>query len=106
MTTFRIILFSAAALFVAFNMSGCTPSSAARQSIEWGTVESRKEIPLARDMHSYYEHALRPDVEERIVVRLDDGSEVTVTDDGETHFEPGQRVRVFVGARGVFLFQS
>lgn len=87
-------------------LSGCTPSSAARESIAWGTVESLKEIPLALDIHSYYEHPLRPDVEERIVVRLDDGSVVTVRDDGETAFEPGQRVRVFIGARGAFLFQS
>jgi ABC-type uncharacterized transport system auxiliary subunit len=96
----------AALLAVTALLSGCTPSSASRESIAWGTVESRQEISLAQDMHSYYEHPLRPDVQERIVVRLDDGSVVTVIDEGESRVEPGQRVRVFVGARGAFLFQS
>jgi len=59
-----------------------------------GVVESVQPVPR--------KDPLQPDVFEhasRLVIRLDDGAGVTLTHDGPQRFEPGQRVRVFVGRR-------
>jgi outer membrane lipoprotein SlyB len=62
-----------------------------------GTVESVQAVAIERDIHAFeqvLELRLQPDLGERLVIRLDAGSAVTVTVKGAQRFEAGQRVRV------------
>jgi hypothetical protein len=60
-----------------------------------GTVEAVRETPIARHLPDVMEHRLRPETREELVIRLDDGSVITVPRDETLRPEPGQRVRVF-----------
>jgi outer membrane lipoprotein SlyB len=54
-------------------------------------------VPIERDIHAFSEPLelkLRPDLTEKLVIRLDKGSAVIVTVNGAQRFEAGQRVRV------------
>jgi outer membrane lipoprotein SlyB len=51
----------------------------------------------------HYEGPLVPEVAWQVEVRLDDGSEVTVTHEGPRRFEPGERVRLLVDEDGALL---
>lgn len=44
-----------------------------------------------------FEHAVRPEIGDRLLIRLDGGHAVTVVDEGLQRFQPGQRVRVVSG---------
>lgn len=63
-----------------------------------GMVETVRQVPL--DIHAFHEameHSINPQTREQLVIRLDDGRAITVTEDGVPRFEPGQRVRVVSG---------
>jgi len=67
-------------------------------AIASGMVESVREVPLAR--HSFeeaIEHSINPEHAEQLVVRLDDGSAVTLLEGAAQRFAPGQRVRIVAG---------
>src|SRR5258708_6577806 len=69
-----------------FNFSGLESSAG------YGLVESVQPVPRKDPLQTdVFEHA------KRLVIRLDDGGGVTLTHDGLERFEPGQRVRVFLG---------
>jgi hypothetical protein len=63
-----------------------------------GIVESVREVPIPRDMHSFdpevLEHAVRPATAEEAVIRLDGGELITIHQ--TTSLRTGQRVRVVV----------
>jgi hypothetical protein len=62
-----------------------------------GVVESVRHVRLAADpaeLVNVFEHSLNAETGEELVVRLDDGSAVTVRLDGVLRFSPGERVRV------------
>src|SRR5262245_54070653 len=68
-----------------------------------GVVESVREVPLRAGpagLHNVFEHALKPETGDELVVRLDDGRAVTLLLDGAQTFRPGERVRV-VGRRAL-----
>lgn len=50
-----------------------------------------KGIPGLTDV---FEHTVRPETGERVLIRLDGGHSVTVFEEGMQRFQPGQRVRV------------
>lgn len=83
-------------------LAACT-SSAPSQVVLWGTVEAAETVETPAERPTYYEHPLAPEAAAEIVVRLDDGSKVTVFNAAEGSFEPGQRVRIVVGSHGAFL---
>ena len=65
-----------------------------------GVVECVREVPLAAspaDFINVFEHSLNAETGEELVVRLDDGSAVTVRLDGMQRFRPGERVRLLGG---------
>jgi hypothetical protein len=72
-----------------------------------GTVRSVLAAPEPEeaweDSHLSYEDPLDAAPREQVVVRLDDGSEVTLLYAGPREIEPGERVRVYLGGRAAFL---
>ena len=75
-----------------FDFSGLEASAA------YGQVESVQPVPRKDPLQAdVFEHA------SRLVIRLDGGAGVTLIDDGLERFEPGQRVRVFLGPREQFV---
>lgn len=63
-----------------------------------GTVESVREVVLARDLHAFdaevLEHAVRAPTAEELTVRLDIGPRVVFTQRQSHRLRAGQRVRV------------
>jgi hypothetical protein len=81
---------------------------AAAGDIVPGTVRSvlaapEREAPWEHTPHLSYEDPLDEAAREHVVVRLDDGSEVTLLYAGPRHIQAGERVRVYVGEGGSFL---
>lgn len=69
----------------------------------YGIIESVREVQLDQGpagLAGVFEHAIRPETGDELVVRLDDGRAITVVQNGTQRFEPGQRVRVVPGRRG------
>jgi outer membrane lipoprotein SlyB len=74
------------------------------QAVAYGTVESVREVPVEDTSRfaGFFEHAIRPEFADELVVLLDDGRTITVMQNGLNRFGPGQRVRVIpqpLGAR-------
>jgi hypothetical protein len=90
------------ALFVAGVAFG--PTSAGSQDLDFGEpnregiVESVREVPIPRDMHSFdpevLEHPVRPPTAVEAVIRLDGGDLITVQQTPMPSLRTGQRVRV------------
>jgi hypothetical protein len=63
-----------------------------------GTVESVREVPVPRDLHAFdpaiFEHSVRPESAEELVVRLDTGPLVIFSERKAQRLSAGQRVRV------------
>jgi len=72
-----------------------------------GTVRSVLAAPepeeTPEDSHLSYEDPLDAAPREQVVVRLDDGSEVTLLYAGPRELEAGERVRVYLGEGASFL---
>jgi outer membrane lipoprotein SlyB len=63
-----------------------------------GIIESI--MPAPRDIHAFDDamvHEVNPQAAEQLLIRLDDGSAVTLREEGARSYEPGQRVRVTSG---------
>ena len=64
----------------------------------WGTVESVREVPRLRDIHSFdlevLEHKVAPDTAEELIVRLDAGPLVIFSGTQSHGVHSGQRVVV------------
>lgn len=81
---------SSLALALSVGLSACSNSTVP------GIVETVQEVEL-RSLENdarYYEHPLVPEVAWQIEVRLQDGSEVVVTQTGDRRYAPGDRVRI------------
>ena len=63
-----------------------------------GTVETVREVPVPRDLHEFdaslFEHSVRPESAEELVVRLDTGPLVVFSEPKAQRLLAGQRVRV------------
>jgi hypothetical protein len=63
-----------------------------------GTVEAVQEAPAPRRMQAFapdfFEHRVRPEMREELVIRLDGGAVITLPRDDALPLQPGQRVRV------------
>jgi len=70
-----------------------------------GTVVTVTEIPVEglEESVKHYEHALVPEVAWKVQVRLDDGRAVTVTQNGDRRYQPGERVRLLIDTRRALL---
>lgn len=90
------VVFSASVPAYAFDDINACPAPVAGTSA--GTLESVREAPPARDLHAFdadvLEHSIRRESEEEIVVRLDAGPLVVLTQAHSRHLQVGERVRV------------
>jgi hypothetical protein len=95
-----------ALLLVAFlALAGCRmddpmPGGTVLRVVE---VERAPDLSVLEQNARVYEDPLVPEVAWQVDVRLDDGSEVTVTTQGERRHEPGDRVRLLVDREGELL---
>jgi hypothetical protein len=63
----------------------------------YGIVESVREVPLAGERPEFadaFEHALRPQTGDQLLIRLDDGRALRVMESETQRLEAGQRVRI------------
>ncbi len=98
--TRKVVL--ATLLAMAAGLAGCE----ADDFVAWATVVGVDELEAqdAVDERSApYEEQLQADPAWRVELRLDDGSTVRVTRNGERRYEPGDRVRVLRTADGRLL---
>ena len=97
--TVRAIL---AAALLALSLAGCRFD----EPTLGGTVLSVLEVDLGAEPENparYYEDPLVPEVAWEVEVQLDDGSAVTVIQNGSRRYEPGERVRLLVDEDGALL---
>jgi hypothetical protein len=64
-----------------------------------GTVECLRQVPVLELLPNVFEHAVRPETVNELVIR-DDGREVILRDDGMQPFVVGERVRLDPRSRG------
>lgn len=89
------------ALVIAGVAFGATPAARSQDfdsgdANQEGIVESVREVPIPRDMHSFdpevLEHPVRPATAEEAVIRLDGGELITIHQTAS--LRTGERVRV------------
>ncbi len=67
---------------------------------ELGTVQSVRQVQVMDLLPNVLEHAVRPETLNELVIRGDDGREVTLRDEATHRFVAGERVRLEPGSRG------
>jgi len=67
---------------------------------ELGTVESVRQVPIVELLPNVFEHALRPETVNELVIRVDDGRELILRDEAMLRFVAGERVRLETSNRG------
>ena len=67
---------------------------------ELGTVESVRQVPAVEPLRDVFEHAVRPDTADELVIRIDDGRAVVLRQDEMRRFSAGQRVRLVSSTDG------
>jgi hypothetical protein len=67
---------------------------------ELGTVESVRQVPILELLPNVFEHAVRPETVNELVIRVDDGREVILRNEAMQRFVAGERVRLEPGSRG------
>ena len=67
---------------------------------ELGTVESVRQVPMLELLPDVFEHALRPETVNELVIRVDDGRELILRDQTMQRFVTGERVRLQASTRG------
>ncbi|HWM43792.1 MAG TPA: hypothetical protein VNP36_15255 [Burkholderiales bacterium] len=91
----------AAVLVLAVALAGCQIDEPTIGGTVLAVVEADGgEDPV--DSPMYYDPPIVPEVAWKVEVRLDDGSEVTVTTHGR-RYEPGERVRLLKDEHGELL---
>jgi hypothetical protein len=67
---------------------------------ELGTVQSVRQVPILELLPNVFEHAVRPETVNEVVIRVDDGREVILRDEAMQRFAAGERVRLEPSSRG------
>jgi len=70
---------------------------------ELGTVESIRQVPILELLPNVFEHAVKPQTVDELVIRTDDGRTVILRDEATQRFASGQRVRLVSSSRGSHL---
>lgn len=65
-----------------------------------GTVECVRQVPVLELLPNVFEHAVRPETVNELVIRVDDGREVILREGGMQPFVVGERVRLDPRSRG------
>lgn len=64
---------------------------------ELGTVEIVRQVPILDLLPDVFEHSIKPETVDEVVVRVDDGREVILREDDKQRFVAGERVRLKPG---------
>ena len=86
-----------AALILAATLSTTYAAEYAPQEFDFselGTVESIRQVPILELLPNVFEHAVRPQTIDELVIRIDDGRTVTLHEEATQRFVAGQRVRL------------
>jgi hypothetical protein len=67
---------------------------------ELGTVESVRQVPILELLPDVFEHAVKPETVDEMLIRIDDGRTVILRDETMQHFVAGERVRLVSSNRG------
>lgn len=67
---------------------------------ELGTVEIIRQVPTLELLPDVFEHPLRPQTTDELVIRMDGGRTVILRDDAMQRFVAGERVRLLSSSRG------
>ena len=67
---------------------------------ELGTVESVHQVPIHELLPNVFEHAVKPQTLDELLIRTDDGRTVILRDEGLRHFVAGERVRLVSSGDG------
>lgn len=70
---------------------------------ELGTVESVREILIVDPLKDVFEHAVKPETADELLIRIDDGRAVVLRQSEMRRFAPGQRVRLLSSTTGPLL---
>ena len=92
-----------AALFLAGTVSAGYAAEYAPQEFDFselGTVESVRQVPVLELLPNVFEHSIKPETSEEVLIRADDGREVILRDEPMRRFVAGERVRLEPGSRG------
>jgi hypothetical protein len=61
---------------------------------------SVRQVQILELLPNVFEHAVRPETVNELVIRVDDGREVILRDEAMQRFVAGERVRLEPGSRG------
>ncbi|MFL6565015.1 MAG: hypothetical protein ACJ8G5_08800 [Burkholderiales bacterium] len=91
------------ALFLTSMLSPAYAADYAPQEFDFselGTVESVRQVPMLELLPNVFEHTLRPETVNELVIRVDDGRELILRDEAMLRFVAGERVRLETSNRG------
>jgi TOBE domain len=101
----RALLFAALLFAAILALAGCQIDEPTVGGTVLAVVEAERgeERDYLEPSAKYYDDPLVPEVAWKVEVRLDDGSEVTVIQNGPRRYDPGERVRLLIDADGALL---
>jgi outer membrane lipoprotein SlyB len=67
---------------------------------ELGTVENVRQVPILELLPDVFEHPVRPETLDELVIHTDDGHTVILRDEAMQRFVAGERVRLVSSSRG------
>ena len=67
---------------------------------ELGTVESIRQVPILELLPDVFEHPVRPQTFDELLIRTDDGRTLVLRDEGLQRFVAGERVRLVSSSNG------
>lgn len=77
-------------------LAGCQLQEPTLPGTVVSVVPLEREAPEREESSRHYEDLLVPEVAWQVEVRLEDGSELTLTYEGPRRYEAGERVRVLL----------
>lgn len=90
-------------LLLAGALSGVQAAEYAPQEFDFtqlGTVEIVRQVPILDLLPDVFEHPVKPETVDEVVIRIDDGRTVVLRDEAIQRFVAGERVRLVTSSRG------
>jgi hypothetical protein len=84
-------------------LAGCQLQESTLPATVVSVVAIENSAPEVEESAKRYEDPLWPEVAWEVRVRLEDGTDLTVTHEGPRRYEAGERVRVLIDDEGALL---
>jgi hypothetical protein len=97
MKKLTVVVLAASALSMA-RAGECSPHEF--DFSELGTVETVHQVPIPELLPNVFEHAVKPQTFDELLIRTDDGRTVILRDEGLQRFVAGERVRLVSSTEG------